>query len=103
MLLLHKLCELVTVNLSLSLCRGVPAQHRYTGPAVLMQQHMSKQRKLFLWFAGIFMLLLLYATYDIASRTTFPGSKPAIQETITGKDTAGAEKDTVTHSPDSIR
>ena len=33
-------------------------------------------------FAAVFFLLLAYATYDIFSRTTFPGSKPQLKEGI---------------------
>ncbi len=43
---------------------------------------MSKSKKIFLFVAAIFFLLLIYASYDISSRTTFPGSKPQLQERI---------------------
>jgi hypothetical protein len=36
---------------------------------------MSRQKKIFLIIAAIFLALLLYASYDIARRTTFPGQK----------------------------
>jgi hypothetical protein len=32
--------------------------------------------------AAIFFLLLIYASYDISSRTTFPGSKPQLKKRI---------------------
>jgi hypothetical protein len=32
--------------------------------------------------AVIFFALLIYASYDISSRTTFPGSKPQLKERI---------------------
>jgi cytochrome b len=43
---------------------------------------MSKGKKLFVVFAVIFAILLGYASYDIARRTTFPGSKPQLQERL---------------------
>ncbi len=43
---------------------------------------MLKSKKIFLVVAAIFFLLLIYASYDISSRTTFPGSKPQLQERI---------------------
>jgi len=45
-------------------------------------QTMSKSKKIFLVVAAIFFLLLIYASYDISSRTTFPGSKPQLKERI---------------------
>jgi hypothetical protein len=36
---------------------------------------MSKQKKVFLILSVVFFALLLYASYDIGSRTTFPGTK----------------------------
>ncbi|MBL7877825.1 MAG: hypothetical protein JNL53_19320 [Cyclobacteriaceae bacterium] len=43
---------------------------------------MSKSKKIFLAFAIVFLALLLYASYDISRRTTFPGSKPQLKERI---------------------
>ncbi len=43
---------------------------------------MNKSKKIFLGAAAVFMALLLYATYDISKRTTFPGSKPQLKERI---------------------
>jgi len=43
---------------------------------------MSKSKKIFLVFAAVFFVLLIYASYDISSRTTFPGSKPQLKERI---------------------
>ncbi|HEX7015945.1 MAG TPA: hypothetical protein VF191_10565 [Cyclobacteriaceae bacterium] len=34
---------------------------------------MTRQKKIFLILAAIFLALLLYAAYDISRRTTFPG------------------------------
>ncbi|MEQ1586092.1 MAG: hypothetical protein ABL895_09455 [Cyclobacteriaceae bacterium] len=43
---------------------------------------MSRSKKIFLGFAIIFFVLLFYASYDISTRTTFPGSKPQLKERI---------------------
>jgi hypothetical protein len=43
---------------------------------------MNKQKKIFLGIAAFFLLLLFYASYDIGSRTTFPGSKGQLKERI---------------------
>jgi hypothetical protein len=43
---------------------------------------MTRQKKIFTAFAVIFVILLAYASYDISSRTTFPGSKPQLKERI---------------------
>jgi len=43
---------------------------------------MSKSKKVFLGFAIVFFALLFYASYDISTRTTFPGSKPQLKERI---------------------
>jgi len=43
---------------------------------------MSKSKKIFLVVAAVFFILLIYASYDISSRTTFPGSKPQLKERI---------------------
>ncbi|TXH26161.1 MAG: hypothetical protein E6Q96_08210 [Cyclobacteriaceae bacterium] len=43
---------------------------------------MSKSKKIFAGLAVVFVVLLLYASYDISTRTTFPGSKPQLKERI---------------------
>jgi hypothetical protein len=43
---------------------------------------MAKSKKIFLIIAAIFFLLLLYASYDISRRTTFPGSKGQLKERL---------------------
>jgi len=43
---------------------------------------MRTSKKIFLIVAVIFFALLIYASYDISSRTTFPGSKPQLKERI---------------------
>jgi len=42
----------------------------------------QRSKKIFLVVAVIFFVLLIYASYDISSRTTFPGSKPQLKERI---------------------
>jgi len=58
---------------------------------------MTKSKKIFLGFAIVFFALLFYASYDISTRTTFPGSKPQLKERIQDqflkKDSA--EKDSI--------
>jgi hypothetical protein len=43
---------------------------------------MTKQKKWFRIVAIAFAVLLGYASYDIARRTTFPGSRPQLKERI---------------------
>jgi hypothetical protein len=43
---------------------------------------MSRSKKIFLGVAIIFLILLAYASYDISSRTTFPGSKSQLKERL---------------------
>ncbi|HEU5290497.1 MAG TPA: hypothetical protein VFU05_07650 [Cyclobacteriaceae bacterium] len=43
---------------------------------------MTKSKKIFLGAAVLFFALLFYASYDISTRTTFPGSKPQLKERI---------------------
>lgn len=44
--------------------------------------NMKKSKKIFILFFVLFLLLLFYASYDISTRTTFPGSKPQLKERI---------------------
>jgi len=37
---------------------------------------MSRSKKIFVAFAIVFLLFLVYVSYDISTRTTFPGSNP---------------------------
>ncbi|GMQ23904.1 MULTISPECIES: hypothetical protein [Algoriphagus] len=46
---------------------------------------MQKNKKLFLVLFGIFMLIILYVSYDISKRTTFPGSKGNLKERISSE------------------
>lgn len=43
---------------------------------------MSRQKKLFVVLAAIFVILLIILSYDISRRTTFPGSKPQLMERL---------------------
>ena len=45
----------------------------------------NRSRKIFIIFCILFVLALGYASYDIASRTTFPGSKSQLKERIKRK------------------
>ncbi len=56
---------------------------------------MSRSKKVFLAFAAAFFLMIAYLSYDIGSRTTFPGSKPQLKERLMKqyqqKDTTGKD------------
>jgi hypothetical protein len=43
---------------------------------------MTRSKKVFITISILFLLTLFYASYDIARRTTFPGSKPQLKERI---------------------
>jgi hypothetical protein len=43
---------------------------------------MTRSKKIFLGLVIVFAILLAYASYDINSRTTFPGSKSQIKERL---------------------
>jgi hypothetical protein len=43
---------------------------------------MSRSKKIFLAVGAVFLILLGYASYDIATRTTFPGSKSQLKERL---------------------
>jgi hypothetical protein len=43
---------------------------------------MQKNKKIFLLLFVLFMLVILYVSYDISRRTTFPGSKGNLKERI---------------------
>lgn len=63
---------------------------------------MTRSKKIFAAFAVVFLGALFYASYDISTRTTFPGSKPQlkerIQDTYLKIDTTAT--DSVTQHPD---
>ena len=66
----------------------------------------SRHKKLFLVFSFIFIVLLLLASYDIATRTTFPGSKPHLKHRLIEDKERGKSneiiQDTVRSNPDSV-
>jgi len=43
---------------------------------------MQKNKKIFLFIFVVFMLIILYVSYDISRKTTFPGSKGNLKERI---------------------
>lgn len=63
---------------------------------------MSRQKKLFLVLAALFLLLLGYIAYDISRRTTFPGRRSQPAEGVTQPvDTTGPEQgDTLEGHPE---
>jgi hypothetical protein len=58
---------------------------------------MTRSKKIFAGLAIVFFIALFYASYDISTRTTFPGSKPQLKERLQEK---YLQKDTLT--PDSV-
>ena len=46
---------------------------------------MQKNKKIFLALFVLFMLIILYVSYDISKRTTFPGSKGNLKERISNE------------------
>jgi hypothetical protein len=52
---------------------------------------MSRGKKIFLIFAIVFIIVVLYFSYDIATRTTFPGSKPNLKERILSADSSSVQ------------
>lgn len=59
---------------------------------------MNRSKLVFAGFVVVFFILLFYASYDIASRTTFPGSKPQLKERIKDRFVVAD-----TTKPDSLR
>jgi hypothetical protein len=43
---------------------------------------MSRSKKIFVLVGALFLVALGYFSYDISSRTTFPGSKPQLPERL---------------------
>jgi len=43
---------------------------------------MSRSKKVFLGICIAFFIMLAYISYDISSKTTFPGSKPQLKERL---------------------
>jgi hypothetical protein len=42
----------------------------------------KRSKKVFLSIAGLFLALMVWIGYDISSRTTFPGSKKHMKESL---------------------
>jgi hypothetical protein len=61
---------------------------------------MNKSKKIFVAIAIVFLLALIYASYDISTRTTFPGSKSQLKEGLK-KDYMDADSvaDSLKHDP----
>ena len=62
---------------------------------------MNKSKKLFLTGVFLFVLGMAYFSYDVSKRTTFPGSKPQLQERIKKKflDKDSVQTDTLKIKP----
>jgi hypothetical protein len=43
---------------------------------------MTPSKKVFIFLVVVFIIFLGWASYDIATRTTFPGSKPQLRERL---------------------
>ena len=54
---------------------------------------MTRGKKIFAGLAVVFVVGMVWISYDISRRTTFPGSKPQLQERI--KDTYLKKGDTL--------
>jgi len=62
---------------------------------------MKRSKKIFLFFAALFALAMIYVCYDISSRTTFPGSKPQLKERL--MDQGEGQKDTIQRDSSAIQ
>ncbi|MEM6523571.1 MAG: hypothetical protein AAGF85_06825 [Bacteroidota bacterium] len=56
---------------------------------------MTRSKKLFIFLAILFFLLMIYVSYDISRRTTFPGSKPQLKERIFDESMDSTKVDTI--------
>ena len=54
---------------------------------------MKTSKKLFLVLAGLFILLMLYISYDISTKTTYPGSRKNLKERIAPSDTTDRKQE----------
>lgn len=62
---------------------------------------MSRSKKIFLAIAFIFIVGVLIVSYDIAQRTTFPGSKSQLKERI--KQEYGKSDSTVVEDTNALK
>jgi hypothetical protein len=46
---------------------------------------MSRSKKIFFFGLGVFVVALIYLSYDISQRTSFPGSKSQLKERLKEK------------------
>jgi hypothetical protein len=46
---------------------------------------MRRSKSIFIIAFALFILALIYASYDISKRTSFPGSKPQLEERLKQK------------------
>jgi hypothetical protein len=46
---------------------------------------MSRSKKIFFFGLGVFFVVLIYLSYDISQRTSFPGSKSQLKERLKEK------------------
>jgi len=49
---------------------------------------LNKSKKIFLAFAAVFFLAMIIVGYDISKRTTFPGSKKLLIESLAPSDSS---------------
>ena len=63
---------------------------------------MNKSKKIFLAFAAAFFLAMLIIGYDISKRTTFPGSKKLLIETLMPSDTVTSDTATMKNGSNEI-
>lgn len=54
---------------------------------------MKKSKKLFVAFAIVFFLIVLVVGYDISRKTSFPGSKKYLKESILPSEEPDSERD----------
>jgi hypothetical protein len=47
-----------------------------------MEKVKNKPKKIFIVVSIIFLMIMLYISYDISRKTTFPGSKKHLKESI---------------------
>ncbi len=66
----------------------------YQGTQMIIY-HMKNSKKLFLLLAVIFLGIIIYISVDIASKTTFPGSKSNLKERIAPENEIGSKKDSL--------
>jgi hypothetical protein len=64
---------------------------------------MTPSKKVFIFLVVVFIIFLGWASYDIATRTTFPGSKSQLKERLKDRFDKPAEnlEDTLNHLGDS--